>query len=226
MGTGAVVRPAEREIRVVKLLPAPDLSGVPAEVLKPAATWAMPTLEGAVAYRVQVSSDEKFDRIVRDLKVASNTADFASLANGSWFARVRGIDPAGLEGFDTVKLIAVKDGIYLWKVSYSSISLAGGRTLLGWTGQQANGQPMPEGAYSAVVARDEALSQVVATPDTATPGRNPRLDLGNLQPGVYFIRLSNKAATGTTNSEVYRFEIPANWGKSVFDLTSSLQPVR
>ncbi len=28
------------------------------------------------------------------------------------------------------------------------------------------------------------------------------------------------------NSEIYRFEIPANWGKSVFDLTSSLQAVR
>ncbi len=218
-GTGAVVKPAEREIKVVNLLPAPDLSNIPAEVLKPLGGWAMPVLDGAVAYRVQVSSDDKFDKIVRDLKVASNSADLADLANGSWFARVRGIDPAGLEGFDTVKLIAVKDG--QWKVSYSSMSLVGGKTVLAWIGQ-----PMADGAYSALVARDEALTQVVTNSDTAVAGRGPRLDLGNLTPGVYFIRLRSKVAQGATDSEIYRFEIPANWGKSVFDLTSSLQSVR
>jgi hypothetical protein len=223
-GTGAVVKPTEREIKVVTLLPAPDLTSIPSEVLKPPGGWAMPVLDGAVAYRVQVSSDDKFDKIVRDLKVAGNSADLASLANGNWFARVRGIDPAGLEGFDTVKLIAVKDG--QWKVSYSSMSLVGGKTVLGWIGQQSNGQPMAEGAYSALVARDEALTQVVTNSDTAVAGRGPRLDLGNLQPGVYFIRLRSKVAQGATDSEIYRFEIPANWGKSVFDLTSSLQAVR
>ncbi|MES2414882.1 MAG: FecR domain-containing protein [Pseudomonadota bacterium] len=222
-GTGAVVKPAEREIKVVNLLPPPDLSNIPGEVLKPQGSWAMPVLAGAAAYRVQVSDGERFDRIVRDLKVTGVTADLSSLANGNWFARVRGIDPAGLEGFDTVKLIAVKDG--QWKVSYSSMSIVGGRTVLGWIGQQSNGQPMAEGTYSALVARDEALSQVVSNSDTAVAGRGPRLDLGNLQPGVYFIRLSSKATQGPTNSEIYRFEIPANWGKSVFDLTSSLQPV-
>lgn len=231
-GTGAVVKPAEREIKVVNLLPAPDLSNVSAEVLKPQGGWAMPVLAGAVAYRVQVSSDEKFDKIVRDLKVASNSADLGSLANGNWFARVRGIDPVGLEGFDTIKLIAVKDAPLpnAWRVTYSSMSLVGGRTVLGWIGQQANGQPMAEGAYSALVARDEALSDAVINTDTAVPGRGSRLDLGNLQPGVYYIRLrssqSSPAAQSAANSEIYRFEIPANWGKTVFDLTSSLQSLR
>ncbi|MES2511892.1 MAG: FecR domain-containing protein [Pseudomonadota bacterium] len=223
-GTGAVVKPAERDIKVVNLLPAPDLSNTPAEVLKPLGGWAMPVLDGAVAYRVQVSSDDKFDKIVRDLKVAGNSANLADLANGNWFARVRGIDPAGLEGFDTIKLIAVKDG--QWKVSYSSMSIVGGKTVLGWIGQQSNGQPMADGAYSALVARDEALTQVVTNADTAVAGRGPRLDLGALTPGVYFIRLRSKVAQGVTDSEIYRFEIPANWGKSVFDLTSSLQAVR
>ncbi|MES2910784.1 MAG: hypothetical protein V4718_05320, partial [Pseudomonadota bacterium] len=101
-----------------------------------------------------------------------------------------------------------------------------GKTVLGWIGQQSNGQPMAEGVYSALVARDEALTQVVTNSDTAVAGRGPRLDLGNLTPGVYFIRLRSKVAQGATDSEIYRFEIPANWGKSVFDLTSSLQAVR
>ncbi|MCY1165858.1 MAG: FecR domain-containing protein [Pseudomonadota bacterium] len=224
-GTGALVNPLEKEVKVVVLLPAPDLANIPTEVLKPLGGWAMPVLDGAVAYRVQVSSDEKFDKIVRDLKVAGNSADLASLANGNWFARVRGIDPAGLEGFDAVKLIAVRDG--QWRVSYSSMSLVNGQAVLSWIGQQSNGQPMTGGSYSALVARDEALTQVVANAEREVPGRGPRLELGDLKPGVYFIRLRSKPAQGgATDSEIYRFEIPANWGKSVFDQTSSLQAVK
>ena len=218
-GTGAVVKPLEKEIKVVVLLPAPDLSNISTEILKPPGNWPMPALTGATAYRVQVASDDKFDKIVRDLKVTSDSADLASLANGNWFARVRGIDGVGLEGFDTVKLITVKDG--QWRVSYSSLSRVNGKTVLSWIGQQASGQAMTGSSYSALLARDEALTQGPVT--IAGTGSTPRLDLGDLKPGVYFIRLQS---TGGMSSDIYRFEIPNTWGKSVFDQTSSLQPVR
>jgi hypothetical protein len=234
MGTGAVVKPAEKEVKVVILLPAPDLTNTPAEVLKPLGAWPMPLLAGASAYRVQVSSDETFDKIVRNLKVESDSADLADLANGNWFARVRGIDGVGLEGFDAVKLILVKDG--QWRVSYSSMSLSGGQTVLSWIGQQSNDQPFVGSGYSAVVARDEALKDVVTTSAKAVAGSGNKLALGDLKPGVYFIRLSGRpaqssatAAASTANvmdSEIYRFEIPSTWGRSVFDLTSSLQAVK
>ncbi len=218
-GTGAVVKPLDREIKVVVLLPAPDLSTVPADILKPPGNWPMPALTGATAYRVQVASDDKFDKIVRDLKVTSDSADLASLDNGNWFARVRGIDGVGLEGFDTVKLITVKDG--QWRVSYSSLSLVNGKTVLSWIGQQAGGQAMASSSYSALLARDEALTQAPVT--IAGTGSAPRLDLGDLKPGVYFLRLQS---TGGMSSDIYRFEIPNNWGKSVFDKTSALQAVK
>ena len=234
MGTGAVVKPAEKHIKVVILLPAPDLTNTPAEVLKPLGVWPMPMLAGASAYRVQVSSDEKFDKIVRNLKVESGNADLADLANGNWFARVRGIDGVGLEGFDTVKLILVKDG--QWRVSYSSMNVSGGQTVLSWIGQQSNGQPFLGSGYSAVVARDEALKEVVTTSAKEVTGGGTKLVLGDLKPGVYFIRLSGKpaqssatataSASNVMDSEIYRFEIPSNWGRSVFDLTSSLQAVK
>ena len=225
MGTGALINPLEKDIRVVVLLPAPDLAALPAEVLKPLGAWPMPVLAGASAFRLQVSSDERFDKIVRDLKVEGSSADLGSLANGQWFARVRGIDAIGLEGFDSVKLITVKDG--QWRVNYSSMSLAGGQTVLGWTGQQASGEPFAGSAYSAVIARDQTLLQVVIKADREVPGRGRRLALGDLKPGVYYIRLSGKLAQGAMlDSETYRFEIPANWGKSIFDMTSPLQAVR
>jgi hypothetical protein len=234
MGTGAVVKPAEKDIKVVILLPAPDLTNTPAEVLKPLGAWPMPTLAGASSYRVQVSSDEQFDKIVRDLKVESSSADLADLANGNWFARVRGIDAVGLEGFNTVKLILVKDG--QWRVSYSSMNVSGGQTVLSWIGQQANGQPFVGSGYTALVARDEAFKDMVTTTAKEVTGGGNKLSLGDLKPGIYYIRLRGKpaqssaaataSASNVMDSEIYRFEIPTNWGRSVFDLTSSLQVVK
>ena len=222
MGTGAVVKPNEKEVKVVILLPAPDLAGIPSDVLKPQGSWPMPTLAGASAYHVQVASDEQFDKIVRDLKVAGNSggnADLGSLPNGNWFARVRGIDAVGLEGFNTVKLIAVKDGE--WRVTYSSASVVEGKTVLSWIGQQAGGQAMADSNYSAILARDAALTQNVTT----LQGNDGKasLVLGDLKPGVYYIRMQNAAGL---RSETYRLELSGNWAQTEFDKASALQAVK
>ena len=222
MGTGAVVKPAEKEVKVVVLLPAPDLAGIPSDVLKPQGNWPMPTLQGASGYHVQVASDEQFDKIVRDLKVDGNSggsANLASLPNGSWFARVRGIDAVGLEGFNSVKLIAVKDGE--WRVTYSSMSVVDRQTVLRWTGQLADGQSMPGSNYSALVASDAALTQSAVTIQ-GNDGK-PSLVLGDLKPGVYYIRLENSAGL---RSQIYRFELSSNWAKTVYDQTSALQALK
>ena len=222
MGTGAVVKPTEKEVKVVLLLPAPDLAGIPAEVLKPQGSWPMPTLAGASAYHVQVASDEQFDKIVRDLKVDGNSggsADLGSLPNGNWFARVRGIDGVGLEGFNTVKLIAVKDGE--WRVTYSSISVVEGKTVLNWIGQQAGGQAMADSNYSAILARDAALTQSAAT--LQNNDGKASLVLGDLKPGIYYIRMQNAAGL---RSETYRLELSGNWAQTEFDKASALQAVK
>ena len=226
LGTGAVIKPLEKEVKVALLLPAPDLSGSPSDVVKPLASFAMPTLAGASAYRLQVSSDEKFDKIVRDLKVNTAAADLSTLPNGNWFARVRGIDAAGLEGFDTVKLIAVKDG--QWRVTNSAISLEGGQAVLTWTGQLISGQPVAAERYTAVVASDAALTQNVRQAEST--GAQTALVLGDLKPGVYFVRL--QSSTGKNNdadqglaSQTYRFELSPNWGQTVFIQASALQAI-
>ena len=217
-GTGAVIKPLEKEVRVVVLLPAPDLSGVSGNVQKPLGAFLMPTLAGANAYRLQVSSDEKFDKIVRDLKVATATADLSTLPNGNWFVRVRGIDAGELEGFDTVKLVKVDD--VQWRVTDSSASSVDGKTVLRWAGRQVNGQDMPGSNYSAVIANDVALTQsrqlVQGNDDKAN------LVLGDLKPGLYYISLQNSAGL---RSATYRLELLSNWGQTVFYRTSVLQAV-
>ncbi len=223
LGTGAVIKPLEKEVKVALLLPAPDLSAISNDVLKPLASFVMPTLAGATAYRLQVSSDDKFDKIVRDLKVNTAAADLSTLPNGSWFARVRGIDAAGLEGFDSIKLIAVKDGE--WRVTDSTISVVDGKAVLRWAGQLASGQTMSADGFTAVLASDAALSQNVTRLDG--PAAQASVVLGDLKPGAYYIRL--QSSTGPNkglSSQTYRFELSGNWGQTVFAQSSALQPVR
>jgi hypothetical protein len=171
---------------------------------------------------VQVASDEQFDKIVRDVKVAGTigaSADLGSLPNGNWFARVRGIDAVGLEGFNTVKLIAVKDGE--WRVTYSSVSVVNGKTVLNWIGQQPGGQAMADSNYSAVLARDAAFTQVISTAQS-NDGK-PSLVLGDLKPGTYYIRMQNAAGL---RSETYRLELSGNWAQTEFDKASALQAIK
>ena len=223
-GTGAVINPAQKEVRVVQLLPAPDLTAWPAELFKPRAALTLPTLAGASAFRIQVASDAQFDRIVRDLKVAGQSVELGSLASGNWYARLRGIDGLGLEGLDTVRLVAVKDALpTAWRVLNSTLSLADGKTVLVWTAQQANGQPLAPAPVTAELASDIDFKTVIDRPGA----EGQTLVLGALKPGEYFIRLHTRAAGGAViDSETYRFELPGNWGSTVFDVTYALEKVR
>ncbi|MCJ0762469.1 FecR domain-containing protein [Variovorax terrae] len=214
-GTGAVINPAQKAVNVVQLLRAPDLAGVPAEVQLPQGLWPLPSLEGASSFRVQVASDAKFDKIVRDLKAAGPGVELAGLTPGDWYARVRGIDGQGLEGFDAVKLIAVRDG--RWPVGNTGIRALNGDTLL-------NFGVAPDAVFTKIeaeLALDAAFTRRVRQ-DTLT---TPLWNLGTLDAStVYYVRFRLVNASGQSRpSETYRFQLPGNWGTTVFDVASPLQ---
>lgn len=220
-GTGALINPAEREVRVVKLLPAPDLSALPTELNKPQALLPMPVLPGASSFRVQVASDDKFDRIVRDLKVTTASVDLGTLDNANWYARVRGIDAQGIEGFDSVKLVAVKEPIR-WRLTSSTLSLRDGQNRLVWSTQMDNGRPMPTQRFRVELASDAAFANVLLRQDAAEPA----LQLGTLKPGAYYLRLTPLLADGKTlDAAEYRMDLSANWGETVFDNGFPLVPL-
>jgi hypothetical protein len=228
-GTGAVVNPTQKEVKVVQLLPAPDLSGIPSELFKPQAALPMPVLAGANGYRVQVASDAQFEKIVRDIKVAAlnppAAVELGSLASSAWYARVRGIDAQGLEGFDSVKQVAVRDAKRLpWRVSSSTLSVRNYQTLLSWTAMAADGQPLPATRYTAQLASDPAFTQLLTSLEST--GNKGELSLGPIQPGTYYIRLQASTPDGTSASENYRFELSNNWGVSVFDAMGALTQVK
>lgn len=218
-GKGAVLNPAIREIKVVNLLPPPDLSALPALIYKPAARWAMPTLAGAVAYRVQVSPTDTFNQIVQDQLVTSGSADFAGLANGAWFCRVRGIDPSGLEGFDSLKPIQIAMALpRTWRIGSDLIEIAGGRQRLSF---------VPEGLdathrLTAQVIREQAPGVTIARAEASGNADAVRLDLGSLEPDtVYLLRVTvtqNDGAEVVANTYRFRSLAGSGWVRDTLQL--------
>lgn len=221
-GTGAVIDPARKDVTVVPLLPAPDLGALPGNLTAAqAAIWPMPTLVGATAYRVQVAPDAAFERIVRDVRVASASADLSGLPVGNWQVRVRGIDAQTIEGYDSVKPITIRVPD-LWRVTESRLTLQDERARLAWVGQSATGQPVAGTHFAAIVALDPQLAQVLnrATAQAA------QFDLGPLKSGSYYVKLiATPAGGGATESQTYRLNLPTGWGTSIVDIESALQPL-
>jgi hypothetical protein len=237
MGTGAVINPAVREVKAVKLLPAPDANALTADVVRTTgaagpALWALPAVAGAQAYRVQVATDPKFDQLVRNVVVAaapagSNTpvsADLSSLSNGNWYARVRGIDGIGLEGFDAVKLVRLADGrvSLIWPGQIAVDATA--RYMRGDTQLAIQRAPDAPAQLTAVLASDEAMTQVLQR--QAFTGN--RLNLGALQPGqrIYVQFEGAGAGNQVGKSDVLLLQVPLSWGDTVVTMAGALQKLR
>jgi hypothetical protein len=231
-GFGAAVKPQEREIKVVALLPALQDAQLPAEVTRSSATvpstpsraeWTVGTLAGAVGYRAQFAADDKFAQIQSDIKSASPAIDLTALANGKYYARVRGIDPSGIEGFDAIKLVEIK-------------------TALVWPNEIAIGataQYVPDGVLlkvygnsvdtpkqlTAQVARDAAFTQGL---QTVAVGPDATVVLPNVPIGQRsYVRFTATGAQGAVaSSPVFTMDIPGNWGSTVLGLAQALQPLR
>lgn len=107
-GYGTVVAAGQATpIRAVPLLPAPDLSGIPAKLNGARAEVKWRALERAQRYRVQASNTATFDTLLADLETTDALANLPLLQEGTYFLRVRAIDAQGLEGYDaTARFVA------------------------------------------------------------------------------------------------------------------------
>ncbi len=237
-GFGAVVKPNEREIKAVALLAAPDLSALPDDVNRKdnAATWPLPSLAGAAGYKVQLARDAGFSQLVGEFKATSGSVDLAGLPNGAWHARVRGIDAAGLEGFDAVKMVQIKDAPAIVvptpiprAVWPSTLSVgASARVLPNATLLLLNLSAMD----TPVSLIAEIASDAQFTQPTSAPVVNGRVTLPTLSAGqTYFLRISPavaSTATAAANTVRYQLELPSNWGATVMETQLALRqlPVR
>lgn len=233
-GTGAVVDPTRKEVRVVALLSAPDLTAAASQVRRPTPVWGLPALGDAQAYRVQVAQDEKFERIMGDLRTTTPAVDLSGIPNGTWHVRVRRIDPNGLEGFDASRTVAIADAppapapapqppAVSARVVSSSMSLRNGQTSLRFEPAYSGIAATAIRGYAMVLAHDRALNQVVGKAEATAP--NLQLPT-EIKPGMYFARLTARTDSGQElDLGLYQLDIHMNWGISISDSMFVLQPL-
>ena len=90
------------------LLPAPDLSAIAATSTNATVRVDFAPVSGARAYRVAVSSDEKFQSVLTDAVNEAAVLQFESRSDGPLFFRVRPVSATRVEGFDKVARIDIK----------------------------------------------------------------------------------------------------------------------
>ena len=218
------------------LLPALADALLPAEVLRSSATaaapqraeWAVGTLSGAAGYRAQFASDAQFAQIQSDIKSTTPALDVTALANGSYYARVRGIDPSGIEGFDAIKLVQIKNAPVVvnlvWPKEVSIGATADyvpNGVLLKFYGKS----PDLPAQLVVEVASDVAFTQAV---QKATFNTDGSLLLRNVPAGQRsYVRFSSVAtASQPAASAVFTLDVPGNWGSTVLGMAQALQPLR
>lgn len=99
-GHGVIAEAGGKVSAPIALLPAPDLSGLPALQERTIVRFGFPPVSGARQYRVQVGADPEMRDVLADIMSSAPEAKFADLPDGRYNVRVRGIDPRGLEGRD------------------------------------------------------------------------------------------------------------------------------
>jgi hypothetical protein len=232
-GFGVAVKPNEREIKVVALLPALPESALPARVERARegqlASWTVAALNGAAAYRAELAQDPAFTQIVFDIKSPSNSINLAAAPNGNYFARVRGVDASGIEGYNAVRRIDL-------------VAAPAAPVALIWVREiniAATADFVPEGLLLRLntsaadtprnlqiqVAQDADMVQNLQTLSLDASGK---VVLKDIQAGqkryVRFTGSSPEGVAGT--SAVYLLDIPVNWGTTVFNVISALQTLR
>lgn len=229
-GFGVAIKPNEREVKVVALLPALPESALPERVQRAReanrAVWQVGTLTGAVGYRAELAQDAAFVQIVSDAKSATPALDFSTAPNGNYFARVRGFDSNGIEGYNAVRRIQIIDMpislIWIREINIAATADFVPEGLLLRVNTSSADAPRNLQVQTALDAgfTQGLQSQAISADSTAI--------INGIKAGERrFVRFSGTNAQGVAGSSpTLLLELPANWGSTVFGLTGALQPVR
>ncbi len=156
-GNGAALVPDVQPV-VVPLLPAPDLSSVPARLEQSVLRLRLP---GATPLRVQLAADAAFDQLLRDERVAAGAElVLDDIADGARWLRVRAIDPHGIEGLDAVRQVefAAHPLAPAMTAPGEGARVAAAPLLLRWA---ASPDAAAGGGYVVEVSRDPAFDSVL-----------------------------------------------------------------
>ncbi len=229
-GFGVAVKPTEREIKVVALLPALPESALPARVERARegsqASWTVGALSGAAGYRAELAQDAAFTQIVFDTKSSTPAINLAAAPNGIYFARVRGVDPSGIEGYNAVRRIDIANApvalIWIREINVAATADFVPDGLLLRVNTSALDTPR---SLQIQIARDAAMTQGLQSLALDAAGN---VIVKDLKAGERrYVRFTGSSPAGlAASSGIFVLELPANWGQTVFGMTSALQQLR
>ena len=200
-GFGSTADAVTPALPPIKLLPAPDLSGLPGRFERPIVRFALPA--ETTRLRVQVAGDAEFERIVVDQLVeAGSEVRIAGLEDGAWQLRSRRIDPNTLEGLDAKAgfVLKARPEPPAYRTPLADSKQTVGTVEFAWA-------PNIEAAQARLqVAEDAAFTRVLQDRDGLTAA-TLRADIA--APGVYFWRLASVRASGDLGpfGDAQRFEL-------------------
>lgn len=154
------------------LLPAPVLAGLPSVNSTVELALALPPVEGARQYRIQVATDAGFQDIVADRLVDAPSVS-VSLADGRYWVRARAVDSLGIEGRDGVGSIeqARAPDVPIVREPAPDARVTGPAAVLRWDAVER------ADSYRLQVARDASFAEPVVDQSVQgisfDPGRLP-----------------------------------------------------
>jgi hypothetical protein len=226
-GFGVAVKPGDREIKVAALLPALLESQLPEQVQRTRegqrAVWTVGALTGAAGYRAELAQDAGFAQILSDAKSNTPALDFSGTPNGSYFARVRGFDASGIEGYNAVRRITIADApvslIWIREINIAATADFTPEGLRLRVNTSATDTPRN---LQMQIAQDAGFTQGV---QTLSLGAQSNILIPDLKAGDRrFVRFMGTSPQGQAGSSpTLLLELPADWGSTVFGLNSALQ---
>ena len=188
-GTGLRAQ-ADRLGEVVRLLPPPDLSAIPARIERIAQVLQIPAMMGASGWRWQVARDGDFVQRVQEARTVEPSWLLTDLPDGSYQLRVRAADAQMLEGVDAQTAFVLQarpePPLHLGPPEGASV-IAG--TALVWTDR--SGAP----TYRLQVARDAQFRDLVFDQRGIRAARQSIEPA--LAPGAYHWRLATERPDGS-----------------------------
>lgn len=166
----------------VPLLPAPDLGASPRVVERLPMRIAVPPVAGAVAYHLELATDDRF--VTLAYEGTSATAEFraATLPDGAYALRLRAVDAAGLQGLDATSSLVLnarpEPPVLVEPVADAVVPAA--RPSFRWT------RPADATGYRVQVAAAGATDAPLS--DVRLDGHGPFTVDRDLQPGAYVWR--------------------------------------
>lgn len=172
------------------LLPPPQVTRMAQPIRAPDSLLTWQSLDGAVRYRVEIGAGQRFDVLSSDRIVDRPRIRLPDLADGSYTARVRGIDDSGLEGRNAVLQLALdthpRPPIALQPANGNIVRDAAAELV--WT------DSAEAASYRLEIARDREFGDRVLIRDDITATRHTALEA--VAPGTYYWRVTSIAADG------------------------------